>query len=396
MKNTIHLWREEAVKVGGTVTTNLTIEGYDQSRTNLWYRVPAEYAAQITSSMDPFVIATLFLAMKRGANLHVNGEVSPSLLHNLEEFQAIWSCWKPEVYKKIKITAELEREQPKAEDSAGDIVAFSGGVDSCFTAFRHTAQKCGRLNRQIKAAVMFHGFDIPLERQDVFDWSCESSKRMLDSLGIKLIPMATNFSTLRLLMNDVFGAAAASCLMLFQGIYRAGLFASSEPYQALVSPWGTHPLTDRLLSSNSFEIIHDGADFTRTQKTAQLCEWPEALSRLRVCWYGPQNDPENRGRNCGRCEKCIRTILNFRVAGIDLPECFEQDVSDTQILGLRRLNGTQINEFEQIYLAAEKASISESWVKAVRFCILRNRLEAPLIEKWRPIKHSLRQLLSRR
>ena len=63
--------------------------------------------------------------------------------------------------------------------------------------------------------------------------------------------------------------------MLFQGIYRAGLFASSEPYQALVSPWGAHPLTDRLLSSNSFEIIHDGADFTRTQKTAQLCEWPE-------------------------------------------------------------------------------------------------------------------------
>ena len=34
------------------------------------------------------------------------------------------------------------------------------------------------------------------------------------------------------------------------------------------------------------------------------------------------------GANCGRCEKCIRTYLNFRAVAIANPECFDIPISD--------------------------------------------------------------------
>ncbi len=47
--------------------------------------------------------------------------------------------------------------------------------------------------------------------------------------------------------------------MIFQKAYRAGIIGSSNPYNALILPCGSNPITDTMLSGNNFEIIHDGA-----------------------------------------------------------------------------------------------------------------------------------------
>jgi hypothetical protein len=153
-------------------------------------------------------------------------------------------------------------------------------------------------------------------------------------------------------------------------------------------PWGSNPVTDHLLSSKTFQIIHDGAAFSRLQKVQQIANWPEALRGLRVCWQGQQKD-----RNCGRCEKCIRTILNFRVLGLGLPECFEQDVTNREILSLKGLNTLQINELEQILIASKSASISESWVVALSKCIQQNRRLATLNQLKGSLKERMPQLM---
>jgi len=381
-KNQIHLWREEAAEVDGSVTTSVTLEGPALGQRRLWYRLPAEYGTRLTSSLDPFVVAMIFVGMLKGTELHVHGEVSPSLLRNLEAFQTIWTCWRPESYTKIEIIADTEREQPRAEDSAGDIMAFSGGIDSSFTAFSHASGSRGRLNRQIKAGLFM--------QKELFEPPYKELTVMLTSLGIELIPVVTNASidfkpnNIRgnPVLLDHFVPVAISCLMLFQGTYRAGLFASSEPYQALVTPWSTHPLTDPLLSSDSFKVIHDGAEFTRTDKTSYLANWPEALSSLRVCW-------QDEGANCGKCPKCIRTMLNFRAAGAGLPQCFKQDVSNAEILSLK-VNGPSLNELELILLAAEKAAISDSWVQALRTCIQYNKLRIRVLS---PMKQIVQKLI---
>lgn len=368
-----HLWPEETIEENDSTTVSITIENHDRSRTRLWYRVPSQYTSLLSSSCDPFVVATLMLAMSQSADVIVHGEASPSLLQNLEEFQAAWVCWCPQKYRKIEITAEVEREQLITVPEEKAIAAFSGGVDSCFTVFRHKTGRAGRLSRNLQAGLMVHGFDIPLAQEQMFERAAEKSKAMLASLGIELIPMTTNFRELGQDWEDVFGAAVASTLMLLRGGYTVGLLPSSYTYQSLFLPWGSNPLTDPLLSSSVFQIIHDGIAFKRIEKIRELTHFPAALQELRVCWEGEQLD-----RNCGRCEKCIRTILGFRVMGIGLPSCFEQDVTERQILDIHTSKKSQLTYFEEILEVAKANGISDSWVSTLEECIQRNQRSVTL------------------
>lgn len=372
----IHLWREETLAADGTLTISAIIEYPNQTRTPVWFRVPAQYSCHITPSCDPLVVATLLLAMSQSMDLKVHGQVSPSLLRNLTEFQAAWAAWRPNIYHPIEISAELEREEvnPEAEEKA--IVAFSGGVDSCFTVWRHRTNNCGRRQRNLQAGLVVHGFDIPLENQAAFDSATEKARTILSSLDMETISMATNIRQLALNWEDVFGTAVASCLMLTQKSYTAGLIASSFPYQALSFPYGSNPVTDWLMSSQAFQIVHDAAEFTRIEKIRELTNWQEAQENLRVCWQGKEPD-----KNCGICEKCIRTMLIFRIFGVGLPPCFEHDISDQDISKIKVKEGP-LTELERVLDAAKTAQVSESWVDALSKSIRRNqRLEKQQAEK---------------
>lgn len=387
MMSQTHLWPEELIEADGFVTVSVTIESGDRDRAKLWYRVPVEYRAAITESCDPFVIATILTAMSRGTDLVVHGEVSPSLLRNLEEFQAAWSSWRPDLYRIVQMSAESEREPEPASATERAISAFSGGVDSCFTAFRHRTGRCGRLQRNLEAGLMVHGFDIPF-KDPVFEKAAERSRKMLSSVGMELIPMATNFrKVIEIPWNDAFGTAIASCLHLLRGRYTAGLIPSSHAYKVVSFPYGSNPISDRFLSSRGLEVVHDGAIAARWDKIQEIMNWPEALANLRVCWQGEQKD-----RNCGRCEKCIRNILNFRLLGSSLPSCFEQDVTDEQIVKLR-VKGVSLEVLENLLQTAKASQISDSWVKALEKCVQRNKMMG-FVEDRLPVawKNRLRQL----
>lgn len=386
-----HLWQEEIVEADGFITISVTLENSQQNQQKLWYRIPTNYRSILTSSCDPFVIAVLFLAMNQNTNLMVHGEVSPSLLKNLEEFQTIWNSWKPEQYKIIQINPETEREQETILEKDKAISAFSGGVDSCFTAFRHHQEHCGRQKRNLKAGLMVHGFDISIEQKEIFPRAAQKSQMMLSSLGMELIPMATNFrKVIQLDWEDVFGTAIASCLSLVQKGYNIGLIPASYAYRDISLPYGSNPLTDPLLSSKSFAVVHDGAKFGRLEKIKEIHNWDEALVNLRVCWQGKQLDS-----NCGRCEKCIRNILNFRALGYGLPPCFPEDVTNKQIINLK-LRGAGLDAIEHLLKLIKINQISESWVKILQITVIKNRilinLETILPDSW---KDNLRQLKRR-
>ncbi len=370
-----HLWQEQVVEDNGTATVGVTIETPDQQRNLLWYRVQAEQSSLLTKSCDPFVAATIFLAMSQGTDILVHGEISPSLLQNLQEFQAIWSCWRPNHYQQVEITADIEQEHTVTNRVERAISAFSGGLDSCFTALRHSQGKCGRSQRPLQAGLMVHGLDIPLSMPEAFDKAMQKSRLALTSLGLEAIPMATNFRSFPQNWEDAHGVGVASCLMLLQGGYAMGLIPSSDPYHAidLSWGWGSNPLTDPLLSSRSFSIIHDGGAFSRPAKLMQIAKWPEALQTLRVCWEGKQKD-----RNCGYCEKCVQAILTFRALELDLPPCFENDVTDQEIA--RVLKRELLIEYAPILAFARERAISDSWMTVLEEFVSTNAVtqENPL------------------
>jgi hypothetical protein len=373
----LQIWPEGITEQDGLVTASFVLEDALGAQTRGWYRLPARLRGAITESCDPFVLAALFTAMQTPASLLVHGAVSPSLLKNLEEYQAMWHVWRPERYQTVEILADSEQESGCSAGSPA-ILAFSGGLDSSFTAWRHRTGRADRQTEPLQAGLILHGFDLPIHREDAFEVAFERARRMLDSLGMETIPMTNNLRGLGGIFDDCHAAILASCLSLLQKRFSVGLIADSSPYEVLVFPWafpfGSSSLSDRYLSSSAFTITIDGAGFYRFDKARALAEWPEAMSNIRVCLG---HNPLARARNCCKCEKCIRNILIFRVLGLGLPACFEQDVSDRQILRLSYKTPARFANYSRILDEAHRRGIRSSWVRALRLSILLNRLLLP-------------------
>jgi hypothetical protein len=322
----LQIWPEEPRREGGSTVIGAVVEAPGHERKHLWYSIPESRTTDLPGNSDPFAVATIFLMMQTGVEVRVHGKVSPSLLRNLAEYQAAWVAWMPTL-RSVMIRADQEEETAPSEPREDAVLAFSGGVDSSFTAFRHARADASRILYRPTAGVMVHGFDIPLDEPETFAAAAKRSESMMSSLGLDLIPVATNYRQLVEDWTHSFGAALASCLMLFSGRFRVGLIGQGLTYSEFCALHeGSNPLTDPMLSSDFFRIVPDGAAFDRADKIFAMRDWSECLQYLRVCWAGPQKD-----RNCCVCEKCIRNILTFRALGLGLPACFDRDVDRQQI-----------------------------------------------------------------
>jgi hypothetical protein len=335
----------------------VTIDAPGRPPRQLWYRVLFPEGWRLTESLDPFVPVPLFEAMRSRLPLHVEGDVSPSLLANLEEFQRFWARWYPERFVPVDVTAEREHEQPAGEPGA--VMAFSAGLDSCFTAYRHAMGEAGRQGQTLRAGVMAHGFDIPIE-DDGYGAAADSAEAMLASVGVPLVRVATNVRHVEHAWDDAVGAAVASVLHLLQPNAQVGLVPGSMPPDLQVL-WGSNPISDPLLSSDPFRIVEDGPSITRPEKVKAIAEWPAAMEGLRVCWASPHRD-----RNCGRCGKCVRTIMCFRAVGVPIPSSFEREPTDAEIRRQPPLDRLS-QPFHRMPLdAATQAGIDDGWVRAAR------------------------------
>ena len=378
------VWPQSPVRQNGVLELSARIEMPEQDPEVLWFRVPEEHIGRVTESADPFLLGILFLAMRRKADLYVHGVVSPYLLRNLEEFQGAWNCWWPNRYRRIEIQAACEREE-EIPPTDRTLMTFSGGLDSCFTAWRHRRGTSGRRRKRLEAALMVHGFDIPVGQPDVFHRAVEGSRKMTGSIGLDLIPMACN---IRELGEDdweqTHGAALACCQHLLRKHFSTGLIASSHVYSALRFPWGSNPLTDPLLSSANFTILYDGGEFSRREKARAIAGWAEAMGHLRVCWEGKSKD-----RNCGVCVRCVGTAICFAVEHQPLPASLSIRSLDEAIRRLESIpiKPVTITRLEELLTAAREAKIEKPWVTALDHCVKHHRRTS--IFRWARLREIL-------
>ena len=385
--STLHIWPESPVRRDGTLVASATIEPPSGDRETLWFSVPEDQEQSLCVNADPFVVGAIYRIMESGHDAKVHGTVSPSLIRNLEDYQAVWSAWLPPL-KRARIHADREEETAHPCDREDAIIPFSAGVDSCFTAFRHARAVGPQMPYRIRSAIMVQGFDIPLDEPETFASALDRSRTLLASLGIELMPMATNFRELVSDWPHSFAGALTSCLMLFSNRFKNGLISQGLTYDDFsLLHEGSNPLSDPLLSSDSFRIVPDGAAFERDAKILAMREWDEFLQHLRVCWQGPHKD-----RNCCKCEKCIRNILTFRALGLGLPACFEHDVDDGQIRTMSLGAGAlpNIRYAGLVKLAASTGSQGE-WTEN-----LKKRLAARELQRGsHGLKWELKYLLAR-
>ncbi len=72
----------------------------------------------------------------------------------------------------------------------------------------------------------------------------------------------------------------------------------------------SYPTIDNSIKYHSTSVYHDGFELTRQHKI-DLISNSKDCTNLRVCWEA------SGGGNCCTCEKCIRTITGFLVAGVN-------------------------------------------------------------------------------
>jgi hypothetical protein len=377
-----------------TLTVAATLEA-GRARHRLWWQVPASWQDALTPWADPFIVGFLFPVMQVGADVVIEGRASPTLLENVSTFMEIWRCWFPDRYRPVKLRAAEEVEPPTATGADESICAFSGGVDSCFTMYRHHNKRLGRRNRHIGAALVMNGFDVWLDQQHataVYGGLLDGARAILDSIGVPCIAAATNFHELPTIWAHSFGTQLVCGLRLFARRFGSGVLPNNMPYSGPMTSWGSNPLSDVYLANSAFRLYDDGGEHSRFEKAQVIAQWPAAMANLRVC-FGER--AARTHANCCACEKCIRTILAFRIAGAPRPAAFPRDVTDRQIRGARFHRTVNVNLWDELIRgAAARGMSSTPWARAMRVAARRNARRRVLNHIKRPFL-PLRNLIRR-
>lgn len=276
-----------------------------------YLEAPQEYAAWVTEKNDFLLLLILRCLMEQGGEFHISGAADAVLLRHLEEFSRIWARWCPGRYKPIRLSADsvgTSAPEPRAES----IVAFSGGVDACFTLYGHEHGLFGAASQRVRACALIHGADIRLDDAAGFDLALASARRALEGRGVYLIPVRTNYRCYPHDWEMCFSEVVVAALMMFSARFALGSCGADTECtpSGIKIPWGQNYITDHLRYPSYFHIYTTGASFGRTERCHYVSRDALFMRHLRVCWQ-----VNAHGANCGVCEKCQRTMLNFMAAG---------------------------------------------------------------------------------
>ena len=291
----------------GVVVSNVRLEHHneynelsaDVDGDEIWVRVPHDFP--LIQRGEIFVAAALLEAMIRNEPLFIDDSapISPKLLSNLTELQNIYSCWNTDLFV-IKIHANTNTEIVKQE-AVGVGSFYSGGIDSSQTLVSHMDE--------ITHLVYIRGFGEFLQ-DEVWNTCVSQNTAFANSLNKTLLPIDSNiwpFFHKRQISVYFFHGLILGGLAGLLG-FEKNFIPSSHTYSELL-PWGSHPLTDPLWGTELTEIIHDSAQYRRSEKTAIVASVPEVLNNLQVCWM-------SNVHNCGACSKCVRTRVTLDLLGV--------------------------------------------------------------------------------
>lgn len=295
---------------------------------------------------DFAAVALCQYCSSKKADLFIDGTLTQSILYNLDEFLKIWSNWRPDLFSQISIRAKnVVKDSPGIKKPA--VIAFSGGVDACFSLVAHQTRLLGASSREIGLGVLIVGFDLRHGEAASIDTAYEGAKKALASFGVGCAIIETNWQQ-DFCPDWLMGfAAGVSCvLQTLAGQYSAGILSSSFNYlqELKMKPHGSHMMINHFLGSYGFPIVTTGGTHTRIERIGVIKDYPELINNLRVCWQ-----TDGKGSNCGVCEKCVRTRLEMMISHIE-PDIFLLPMGPEHIKKMDLSYYIPFRYFEDIYL----------------------------------------------
>ncbi|GLX78204.1 hypothetical protein tinsulaeT_15440 [Thalassotalea insulae] len=280
---------EQSVSEDGSINVRVKIAQKSDLQLNF------QGAEQLPFLNDCVFLSLYIQSMQEGTDLTFPDKfpVSAMLVENLDKHQNIFTKWYNEHLHPIDVNVKTVTQDLEA---SGKVSLFSGGIDSYYTYVEK--------QRELSHVFLCIGMDIQLEEQKKIDLAVVQYKDFARKHNKKLLIATTNvrhvFPGAKLSTQH---AALFTALVLAYGLETLYIPASHNIDELF--PWGSHLLTDPLLSNGFTQVIHHGA-VARTEKTAGIAENKDALDSIRIC-----NSSEEF--NCGECEKCLRTMFALAV-----------------------------------------------------------------------------------
>ncbi len=318
---------------GTRISANVIWEDCDELERVVFMETPDPFGESMSVKPEAFLVGCIIPALHFGEKrIQMDEDICPDLLEGLETVMAVMEMWTEGSFRPLSLEVGTKRTRPVQKNRNRSAMVFSGGIDSIATLQLNRRRYPESHPGYIRDCLFIHGFDIggvPERgmKYHVFDRAMAAMKNITDHAGAELIPVYTNIRHLcderDLWLNRFFGAVLAAAAHSFsQKFDRFSIASSYDLYN--LGPCGSHPLLDPEYSSFDLAIRHRDLAWTRIDKIKLVSEWPVALSNMRVCLANVKDR-----LNCGKCEKCVRTMTGLVAAGaLDKSDAFvENDVT---------------------------------------------------------------------
>lgn len=298
------------------------------SQKELAFYVDKTYGDYLTYDVyDAFMVAMLFPAMYYGEDIVIDGNVSKKLFHNITHYvKGIIKDFAPHTKKDIQISVKgFKSAEKNADLHVG--TGFSGGVDS-FSTLKDNFFDTEDIDYRIDTLFFFHigqygNVKNPKTWQRALN-RFSITKKFADEIGVDAIMLNTNlFDFYKPEWEYQVGVLnRIASVLIFQRALKRYYISNAYTYGEMIDlahdrvflEEFSDPYIIPLLSPNGLEIVCDGAQYKRSEKTERISTIPLTRKFLNVCINADDNHVQ--AKNCSECSKCMRTMMALESLGV--------------------------------------------------------------------------------
>ncbi|MBR4996148.1 MAG: hypothetical protein IKY82_08830 [Alistipes sp.] len=287
----------------------------DGLRKTVWFKVSKCYGEYLCyERSDAYVIAVLNYAMRNGHDIECDTPISEDLYYNVDKYLIDALVAYNIDFHRPLIKADIASETLPCANAVG--TGISCGVDSLHALACQTNLKFKRHNITHLTFNNVGSHGVGEKAASLFASRCEQPKKFAEEYNFNIVISDSNLMDV-IEQNHYKTHTYSSMFPIFclQKLYSVYFYASSgynyHEFRLDDSPsrsCGSYEMLSLpLFSTRNLRIYSEGEGLTRMEKLKEVVKYKPSYKYLNVCLLTEDN--------CGKCEKCVRTLLGIDALG---------------------------------------------------------------------------------
>lgn len=316
-KNILYIEKPFLVKKGEIYRLCAKIKINDKEDM-LYFEVEEKWGKYlVTEYSDPFILAVLERAMKNKWNIKFEQPMSEDLYYGLTTYTIPIYAKNIKIFNEINLIGDTTNFLVNSENAVG--TGFSAGVDSFYTVLKHLSNEVPSSKKLTHLVLTLNGAASTGKTKELDEFWFENSIKRLKpyakEMNLELIGIKGNIDLFykddKCFRGDtiVTGSFIHALRKLFSTYYWASAYpAEIFGFPDLEDAGFWENIAVSYVSVEGLRFYHSGSETTRIGKVKYISSNSIAQKGLIVCGRAD-------AKNCGRCEKCLRTMSELNAIG---------------------------------------------------------------------------------